>query len=431
MADWLLLRLPRAPDPDAEWLVCDTKGSAGGVAQRGALSDAAALAAGCRVCVLVPSSDVLYTQVDLPPRAGARALQMTRYALEEQLLGDLEAQHFTIARQGGNTTRTAVAVVARTQMDEWLRTLQSAGIQPDALVADGALLPANPMQTLAWIDGDSLTLKPQRPLAEAATTSNAAAADALLCLPANSPEAALRMAFGDFAGAGVDLEVYVTEGDWQRYGAQFEALRPHLGNLHVQLLGGGALPWLAPQLASATALNLLQGDYEQRRSSGNLWPRWRLAAALAIALLLLHVGDRVYSLWGLRRAETGVDAALVKLGEQTLPGMQIDTVTLRRQVQAQLTAGAGRDAGALLAAMQSLAKSLGGAGRLRALSFRDGNTEMQLRARDVQTVERVKQALRSDGLNAELVGGGASAGVYEGHIQIKQVKSAAPAGGRS
>ena len=49
MADWLLLRLPRAADSDAEWLVCDTHGFAGSIAQRGNLPDAAAQAAGRRV----------------------------------------------------------------------------------------------------------------------------------------------------------------------------------------------------------------------------------------------------------------------------------------------------------------------------------------------------------------------------------------------
>ena len=431
MADWLLLRMPRAADSDAEWLACDAHGVAGAVAQRGPLGDAAKQAAGRRVCVLVPSSDVLYTQVDLPPRAGSRALQMTRFALEEQLLGDLDAQHFAIARHG-HGTRTAVAVVARAQMDEWLAALREAGIEPDLLVGDGALLPDYPMQTLAWIDGDVLTLKPQRPLAEAAaaaTAAGAAGAATVLCLPAESPDSALQMAFADYAAANVDLMVYATEADWQRHGAQYEALRPRLGNLHVQLLGAGALPWLAPQMTAASALNLLQGDYVTRRNAGESWPRWRLAASLAAALLLLHVGDRLYTLWRLQRTETGVDAALVKLGEQALPGVEINTVTLRRQVQEQLAATAGGDAGAVLSALQSLSKSLAGAGKLRALSFRDGSTEMQLRARDVQTVERVKQALRSDGLNAELVGGGNVGGNYEGRIQIKSAP--APAGGRS
>ncbi len=430
MADWLLLRLPRAADADAEWLVCDSHGFAAAVAQCGPLPDAAAHATGRRVCVLVPSADVLYTQVDLPPRAGSRALQMTRFALEEQLLGDLDEQHFAMARQGSGT-RTSVAVVARAQMQVWLAELRAAGVEPELLVADGALLPAYPMQTLAWIDGEVLTLKPQRPLAEAATATaaGAAAAATVLCLPADSPDSALQMAFADYANAHVDLMVYATEPDWQRHGAHYEALRPRLGNLHVQLLGSGALPWLAPQIAGAASLNLLQGEFESRRSAGALWPRWRLAAMLAAALLLLHVGDRLYTLWSLQRAEAGIDAALVKLGEQVLPGTEINTVTLRRQVQEQLAASAGRDAGAVLVAMQSLARSLGGAGKLRALSFRDGSTELQLRARDVQTVERVKQALRGDGLNAELVGGGASAGVYEGHIQIKS--AAVPGGGRS
>ncbi len=81
MAEWLLLRLPRAADEPAEWLVCDAQGFAAGATQRGTLAEAAAHGADRRVAVLVSAADVLLTTVDLPPRAGSRALQMTRFAL--------------------------------------------------------------------------------------------------------------------------------------------------------------------------------------------------------------------------------------------------------------------------------------------------------------------------------------------------------------
>ena len=43
MAEWLLLRLPRAADEPAEWLVCDAQGFAAGTTQRGTLGEAAAV----------------------------------------------------------------------------------------------------------------------------------------------------------------------------------------------------------------------------------------------------------------------------------------------------------------------------------------------------------------------------------------------------
>jgi type II secretory pathway component PulL len=100
---------------------------------------------------------------------------------------------------------------------------------------------------------------------------------------------------------------------------------------------------------------------------------------------------------------------------------------VRRKVAEQLATGAGPQSNGLLLALQSLAHALGaGDGRLRALNFREGNTEFLLRAKDVQVLERVRESLRGDGLNAELVGGGNSGGgAYEGAIQVK------PAGGKS
>jgi general secretion pathway protein L len=423
MAEWLLLRMPRAADEPAEWLVCDAQGFAAGTTQHGALSEAAVLATGRRLAVLVSAADALLTAVELPPRAGARVLQMTRFALEEQLLGDIDAQHFALGRRAPDG-RTPVAVATRAMMQSWLENLRTAGLQPELLCTDAALLPAQPMQTVAWIDGDMLTLVPQRPLAEAAAQVARASAmpgEPLVCLPAEDPSGALGLAFGESPTDAIDLTVYATPADWARYGERYEALRPRLGALHVQLLGGGPLPWLAPQLSNPPPLNLLQGEFATSGATSNTWPRWRLAAALAAALLVLHVGDRAYTLWGLRRAETVVDGELTKLGETALPGTRIDTGSVRRQVAERLAATQARDAGVMLQSLQTLAHSLGAAdGKLRSLSFRDGNTELLLRARDAQTLERLKQSLRKDGMNAELVGGGAgTSGLYEGHIQIK------------
>ena len=428
MAEWLLLRMPRAADEPAEWLVCDAQGFAAGAALRGSLAEAAASAAGRRLAVLVSAADVLLTEIDLPPRAGARAAQMVRYALEEQLLGDIDAQHFALGRRGDDA-RTPVAVATRSMMQSWLASLNASGLYPELLCTDAALLPVQPMQTLVWIDGELLTLVPQRPLAEAATLTDAAPAgrEPLVCLPAEDPAGALGVAFGDTPLDTVDVTVCTTPADWARFGPACEALRPRLAGLHVQLLAGGPLPWLAPQLVSAPPLNLLQGEFAPRGASGSAWPRWRVAAALAALLLVLHVGDRLYALWDLRRTETAADQQLQQLAEQVLPGVAVQPDSVRRKVAEQLATGAGPQSNGLLLALQSLAHALGaGDGRLRALNFREGNTEFLLRAKDVQVLERVRESLRGDGLNAELVGGGNSGGgAYEGAIQVK------PAGGKS
>ncbi len=124
MADWLLLRLPRAAGELASWLVADARGAPAGPAQSGPLTLAAARAAGRRVCVLVPGADVLLAEPEVPVKAGAKLQQLLPYALEEQLADDIDDLHFAVGKRAGDSSRSPVAVVARALLDEWLATLR-------------------------------------------------------------------------------------------------------------------------------------------------------------------------------------------------------------------------------------------------------------------------------------------------------------------
>src|ERR1700684_984755 len=140
MADWLLLRLPRVPEHPATWVVVARRGVASGTPQRGPLSRAAARTAGRRICVLVPGTDVLVAEPELPTKAGTKLLQLVPYALEEQLADDMEDLNSAIGRRPSDSTRTPVAVVTRALMDQWLTALKSAGLEPEAMYADSDLL---------------------------------------------------------------------------------------------------------------------------------------------------------------------------------------------------------------------------------------------------------------------------------------------------
>src|SRR5438477_4216957 len=137
MADWLLLRLPRAAGEAASWLIADARGAPAGPAQSGPLTLAAARAAGQRVCALVPGAEVLLAEPEIPVKGGANLQQLVPYALEEQLADDIDDLHFAIGKRAGDSARAPVAVVARALLDEWLATLRASGV-PGTL-ADGEM----------------------------------------------------------------------------------------------------------------------------------------------------------------------------------------------------------------------------------------------------------------------------------------------------
>src|SRR6516165_4014651 len=182
MADWLLLRLPRAGTELATWLVVDARGAPLSPPQSGPVALAAPRVPLRRVCVLVGGADVLLAEPEVPVKAGAKLQQLVPYALEEHLAENIEDLHFALGKRAAETSRVPVAVVARALLDGWLAELRGAGIEPDALYADSELLPQNPGQAVALLETDTVSVRPP--------------AGAPVTLPADALSEALEIARG-------------------------------------------------------------------------------------------------------------------------------------------------------------------------------------------------------------------------------------------
>ena len=406
MAEWLILRMPRAADAAAGWLVTDSEGRPLAAVETGPLEDASSAAISRRVAVLVPATEVLCLDVELPARAGARAAQLVPFALEEHLASDVETQHFAIG-PSGVAGRTAVAVVARAMLEEWLAKLSAAGIKPDLLCTDAALMPRLAGHAVALLEGDTLSF-----------VDDDDDAQLTLSAPTGGFAGALAIAFADET-ASTHLLFHANPLDWQRRSSEIEAARPLLASLKVQLLGAGALPWLAAQLPNARPINLLQGEYAPRTSLFANWARWRIAAALAGALLLLHVGAQSLALWRLNRSERELEQAITAIAGPTLSS---GDESIRKRLEPTLLAAhsqGGRSG--LLPALQVLARAMSGVpgARVRALDYRDGALQLKLRASDAQSLDRINQSLRAAGWQANLISGGADGDAFEGNIQLR------------
>jgi general secretion pathway protein L len=412
MAEWLILRLPRAADVTtgngtAGWLVVDGDGRPLKPLQSGPLAAAAADAAGRRLAVLAPSADVLLADVELPQGAAGRAAQLAPFALEEQLVGNVEDQHVAIGRvHDGN--RVHVAVVARSQLEGWKAQLDAAGLDPACIVAEQSLLPSIPGQAVATLEGSQLCLR------DAAGTGHCIEATA------GSLAGALELLLGE-SRAATALMIYTTPADWQERKAEIEALRGQFADLKAQLLNQGLLPWLAAYVPAAVAanqaINLLQGQYAPRAVRGAAWQRWRLAASLAAGLLVLHLGVQGWRLHQLGAAEAALDAQLDSLAGGVPPG----SGSLRKRVEQALLADQSSDEHAgLLPAMQAVAEALRAVpgARVQSFDYRDNALQLKLRASDAQALERVNQALRQAGWQSQLVSGAAVGNAYEGSLRV-------------
>jgi type II secretion system protein L len=242
-------------------------------------------------------------------------------------------------------------------------------------------------------------------------------------VPAADPQLALEIALGGEAlPEGLLVTVHADATQWPRWKDSFEALRPRLHALHVQLLPQGVLPLLAPQIGAGSGINLLQGSYAVRRPGLESWRAWRLAAALAAALLALHVAGSTLRWHQLKAQERELDVAIQQTFSQAMPGV-VSGGKPRERLEhrlAQLVAATpGRD-GLLpmLAAVGSATRGVAGL-QLQAADFHQGSLDLKLAAPDAGSVDRISQALTAAGYPTQVQPGAARDKAYEGRLQVR------------
>jgi general secretion pathway protein L len=414
MPQSLLLRLPPAGQEETEWLTLDETGAPTPTRQRGSLSLAAAVWRAGRVVVLAPATQVLLAEPELPPGSGAKLAKAVPFALEELLTEDVDQLSFAIGRRRSNG-RTAVAVVSRTVLQTWLSGLSAAGFDPEAIYADISLMPQNPSQTVLWLEKERLAVRRPGALPFAVELSPVKEALVVAGVIADPLEPKSEPTPKESA------ILYVTREDWARIQGEFEDLLEEFESLKVQLLTDGPLPWLARGIGAPDAVNLLQGEFSRTADYSERWRQWRLAAALAVALLVVHVAAQALQIRHAKHESAALDGEISQVFAESMPG---DTLTdPRRQMQTKLErirkSGAGPQY--FLRTLQTLSGALAVTPKtaISALSYRDDALDMTVSAPSLAALSQLTQFVAKEGLAAEIQSSNPVAAGVEAHLHVR------------
>jgi general secretion pathway protein L len=412
MAEALIIHLRAGAAP--QWLVSGSDGQVVVSPMSGPLTQALAMSAGRRVVVIVPAGDVLTTDSDAPAKSAAKLAQVVPYALEERVADEIENLHFAVGERGDNG-RVPVSIVERRRLEGWLAELRGAGLNPQAIYPESSLLPSMPGQLIALIDGDTVILRTADgpPLVMSALSID----DALeLALATQQP------AIEGLEPAPPGLLVYAGHDEWQAHGDAVDALRERFTGVKVQILPSGPITVLAPAAASGEAVNLLQGSFAVASPLDQGWRAWRLAAALAAALLLLHIGARVFELTRLHRTEASLDAGIEEAFRAAMPGQQ-NATNARRRVATRLAEIRGGGGGnSLLPALAAIAsaRSAAPSATIEGITFRQGTLNLILTAPDAASLDAIGQQLRAASWQADILGGSAEGDNYRGSLRVRK-----------
>ena len=421
MPQTLLLRLPATGEEETEWLMLDESGAPLLSRQRGSLTLAAAVARSARVVALAPASQILLAEPQLPPGSGAKLARAVPFALEEQLTEDIDQLSFAVGRR--RVTGTPVAVVSRSVMQGWLTALAASGLEAQAIYPDISLMPENPGQTVLWFEATRLAVR--RPGAMPFAVELSPVKEALVVAGVIADPL-------DTSGEPRVSEsalLYITREDWARTKDEFEALVEDFASLKVQLLADGPLSWLSRSIASPDVVNLLQGEFARGTDYGARWRKWRTAAALAAALLLLHVAAQALQLRLAQRDAAALDTQIADVFASAMPSEPaVPIPDARRHMQARLDrirkSGGGPEY--FLRGLQALSGALASTPKtsIDSLSYREQSMDMKVSGPNLAAISQLSQYVVKQGLTADIQSSTPGPNGVEAHLQVRTAAKA-------
>jgi len=416
MSEALVIRFKSAaaasPDAAVEWLTADTGGAKHGNLQSGVLAQAGTLAASRKVIVFVPGTDVLLCEPVLPPKSGAKLLQIVPFALEEQLAADVENLHFAV---GKRETRpgTPVAVVSRAQMDGWISALSAAGLHAEAIYAETSALPITPNGITLLVDGTRVYV--QRDGTPGAV------------LDVEPLIEALQLALAAGEEAREHVTIYLTEDVYERERDLLEGLREFTASLQLKLLPDGVLPLLAANAFQNTPVNLLQGPYTVKTKINISFQPWRYAAMLAAAFLVLHLGLKIWQFYDLKSSEARLDSEITQVFQQGMPGAPVpDAIAARKQFELRLNGLRGSGpVGGMLSALGTLGEALAQAPgtNIEALSYRENILDLRVLAPSVDALDKIQHVTAEHGVSTQIQSTSPRDSKIEGRLQLKSPRA--------
>jgi general secretion pathway protein L len=201
----------------------------------------------------------------------------------------------------------------------------------------------------------------------------------------------------------------------------FEVLLEDFASLKVQLLSDGPLPWLARGMNTADAVNLLQGEFSRTPDYGERWHRWRLAAGLAAALLVVHVAAQALQIRQAKHESAALDSQISQVFSSAMPGNA--SADPRRQMQSKLDrirkSGAGPQY--FLRTLQTLSGALAATPKtsISALSYRENALDMTVNAPSLAELSQLTQFVGKEGLAADIQSSNPVATGVEAHLHIR------------
>jgi len=361
--------------------------------------------ADCQWIVLLPGEDVLTTTVRLPAKRRRQALKALPFMLEDSVASDVALEHLAVGAENAEG-ESIIAITRKQQLAELLQLFTDAGIAPQRMLPDYAMLPGTP-------DGCQILVCGDRALVRRADGSGFSAPLSRLALlldtqqgPASDGDRGTAKLVRSAEAIAVELP-----DDW---------------NLDEQTISE-PLQYLAAGVSNES-LNLLQGEFRLIRKDPWNWRPWAAAAALALAALAISLLETGLETARFNRQSDQLQASMAELAREALP----DTDQIRDpQTQLLIAWRQLRNKGAGDAEFLPLLNRVSATISqqpviVQGINFSDGVLTLALQGSSLQQLDSLRQQIESQGLDASLLDASTDADSARSMLVIQQPASPSP-----
>lgn len=392
---------------EASWQLIDNTQPVGPVG-RGNLRDAMRPAHHAHVVVLVPTEDVFVNYVELPGKNRQKLLKALPFAVEDQLVEDVENMHFALSPHSING-RYLVTAVEEKMLDYWQSALRAAGIHVEAMMPDVLALPGEG----AW----TVLLEPDRALVRTPFGMFASDVENLPLLLTNL-----------YQQAAADKPDAITVYDCGRANhiATLQALTTDM-QFNVQSCAEGVLGVVAKEYSSRDTVNLLQGDYGVERNLKKYFKPWLTAGSLFLVWMAWQLSFNIFNYLKLNSQSTDLDAQVAQVYKAAFPtGKKPSGISERNDMERRLKelrkqqgAGGGGlsemlvQTGPVLKEMQGM--------NIKSLRYVDGRMDIELSIKSSSELDPLKDRIsKQTGLSVEVQQASSKGDQTDVRLQIKR-----------
>ena len=372
----------------ATWQVME-RGQPVGPTGRGSLEEAAAPSQHAHAVLLVPSEEIFLTQLALPGKNRNKLLKAVPYAVEDQLVDDIDKLHFVLGNLSAAGQYTVAAIDKQT-LEQWLATVRSAGIRIEAMLPDVLALPAD-----EW----TIMIEPDRALMR--TPLGMFASDTV-----NLPLLLLNLY--EQADTAKPAQITIYDCGRGNHLARLEAVVPEI-SFNVQPCADGLFGIIGESYEPRSALNLLQGDFSIERDFKKHFKPWFTAASLFLIWFVWQISYAMVGYVQMYRQSNGLATQLAQAYKQAFPNVKKpDGISERADMERRMKefrrlqgAGSGVLAEILTKAAPILNQTQGLT--LKSLRYIDGKMDIELSLKFTNQLDTLKDKLAEQtGWNVEV-----------------------------